>query len=369
MITDRHANNFNLMRMVAATMVLVCHSFAIVGRPEPLHEQFILTLGSIAVDIFFVTSGFLVCESLMQRGMRAFVAARVLRIYPALIVAVLLTTLVCSLFFTSLPLNEFWTHRTTWSYVIRTATLAHPTGLAWHLPETLMNVPTASPPLKGGAINGSLGSVYDEVRMYVYLALALVAVQWVHRQWFAGHSREGAFRSALTAAAVVFIAADVARSFGADWKINGLHLFAMFFAGAALRGRDLGKLIRPLPAALALAAVLLGATAGRHAFLPLYIVCLPYLVLAAAYLPGGALREYNRLGDYSYGMYIYAWPVQQWTASLWPGATPWQVTAVALPCTLVLAVLSWYLIEKRMLALKSHWQPRAAPPLMARQHG
>jgi len=62
---------------------------------------------------------------------------------------------------------------------------------------------------------------------------------------------------------------------------------------------------------------------------------------------------YNNLGDYSYGMYIFAFPVQQALATSLPGITPWQMIAIAWPATLVLAVLSWHLVENPIL-VKRH---------------
>mgnify|MGYP006914780188 FL=1 len=70
----------------------------------------------------------------------------------------------------------------------------------------------------------------------------------------------------------------------------------------------------------------------------------------------GRLREYNLLGDYSYGTYIYAFPIQQLVAH-WGVRDPFVNIAIALPITLICAVLSWKFIEKPALDLR-----RSAPP-------
>ena len=69
------------------------------------------------------------------------------------------------------------------------------------------------------------------------------------------------------------------------------------------------------------------------------------------YLPGRGLRRYNRLGDYSYGTYVYAFPVQQLVQHLWGPFGPGVVVALALPATLLLAVVSWRWVERPALAL------------------
>jgi peptidoglycan/LPS O-acetylase OafA/YrhL len=79
------------------------------------------------------------------------------------------------------------------------------------------------------------------------------------------------------------------------------------------------------------------------------------LVLALAYLPGGFIRHFNRFGDYSYGLYIYAFPVQQSIAALIPGVGVAAMIALSFVVSLLLSIMSWHLIEKRALALKGSY--------------
>ena len=101
----------------------------------------------------------------------------------------------------------------------------------------------------------------------------------------------------------------------------------------------------------ATAVALLVAVALAGAFLPAYMVVLPYLVMWLAYVPAGPVRAYNQVGDYSYGIYIYAFPVQQAVVALVPGISPAGVLAASLPIVAMLAVLSWHLIESPALGL------------------
>lgn len=70
------------------------------------------------------------------------------------------------------------------------------------------------------------------------------------------------------------------------------------------------------------------------------------------YLVKGAVRGYNSLGDYSYGIYIYAFPIQQILALFNSELSAWEMTAYSLPITTILAVTSWHLIEKPFLEFK-----------------
>ena len=87
-------------------------------------------------------------------------------------------------------------------------------------------------------------------------------------------------------------------------------------------------------------------------FIPALVYCTFYI----GHLNLGRLREYNLLGDYSYGTYIYAFPIQQLVAH-WGVRDPFVNIAIALPITLICAVLSWKFIEKPALDLR-----RSAPP-------
>lgn len=80
-----------------------------------------------------------------------------------------------------------------------------------------------------------------------------------------------------------------------------------------------------------------------------YGLALAYLALLLGHARADWLLGYNRLGDYSYGTYIYAFPAQQTVAWLLPGITVFEMIALTLPVTLALAVLSWHLIENPAL--------------------
>jgi peptidoglycan/LPS O-acetylase OafA/YrhL len=81
-------------------------------------------------------------------------------------------------------------------------------------------------------------------------------------------------------------------------------------------------------------------------------VTIGYALLFLAYVPGGFIRGYNRFGDISYGIYIYAFPVQQAVVASFPGASVMVVIVLSTLVTIPLAMLSWHLVEKRALNLK-----------------
>ena len=121
--TTSRDNNFNLIRFVAALLVLHSHSFALAlgsGDAEPLRNTIGMTWGIIAVDIFFITSGFLITSSYFARNNLLFFAwARILRIYPALIAAILFCVFIVGLWFTTHSAWEYLTSGQTLKFLLK----------------------------------------------------------------------------------------------------------------------------------------------------------------------------------------------------------------------------------------------------------
>ena len=341
-VADRD-NNFNLIRMVAAWAVLLSHSFVLAtgsDAAEPLRDSLGKPWSSMAVDVFFITSGFLVTASLHARGSALeFVWARILRIYPGLLVMVGLVVLGLGLCFTSLPAGQFLVSDQTRMFVLKNTTLI--SGVAFNLPGVFEALPYPR------AINGSLWTMPAEIRMY-----AVLFGLWVVLAMLGRHRRQ-AFSVALIVLALGCLIVHFWTHYQTHTTSSFYRWSCMFFTGAAyfaLRARIVltGRLFWPALAAIALSAL------HREVFFAVYSLLLPYLLFWLAYCPGGAVRSYNRLGDYSYGVYIYAFPVQQTTVALFPGISVVQLLIAGTLVTLLLASLSWYLIEARALRLKGN---------------
>ena len=82
---------------------------------------------------------------------------------------------------------------------------------------------------------------------------------------------------------------------------------------------------------------------------------LAYVVLVVAYHPRLAWPAFNRVGDYSYGVYVYSFPIQQTLVQRIPGIEPAPLFALAMTLTLVVAALSWHCLEQPALGLKSRF--------------
>jgi peptidoglycan/LPS O-acetylase OafA/YrhL len=348
-LTQGRNNNFNLVRIIAALAVLVTHSFALSsGNPadEPLRQTLGMTLGSIAVDVFFVTSGLLVTASLLRsESVVAFAWSRCLRIFPGLLVMLMLTVFIVGPLFTSLQPASYLLDSGTLAYLLKGATLV--TGILDRLPGVFESNPYPS------SVNGSLWTMPYEVRMYALLAVLWATVHKVLRL------RGAAFTKAIQALAFISGAGLVLGHFVSSRDPTFLRLFFMFFAGATLFvSRD--RVLLSAPLFLLAMALTMVAAVNQHSFFVVYTLLLPYLVICLAYVPSDKARQYNKVGDYSYGIYIYAFPVQQSLAALVPGISAAGMLLASLLATTGLAALSWHFIESRAMGLRAGLATRAA---------
>ena len=109
-------NNFDIIRLFAASLVIISHSFGFAGKDDILAAASGYTsLGILGVYIFFIISGHLISQSFLSRGsvMVCFIG-RLLRIYPALIAIVLFTIFVAGPICTTLSLKDYFIATETW---------------------------------------------------------------------------------------------------------------------------------------------------------------------------------------------------------------------------------------------------------------
>jgi peptidoglycan/LPS O-acetylase OafA/YrhL len=343
-LSEGRDNNFNLLRFIAATMVIWSHSFPLAlgpGDNEPLRSSLGVTFGSIAVDIFFVSSGYLIAASLVSsKNIFRFAWARFLRIYPGLIVATVVTVVFIGLFISTEDTSRYFLDRSTWKFLIKNSALL--LGIEYSLPGTFTHTPAAY------AVNGSLWTLPKELLMY-----AIFAGVWLIAGLFCelvAWNRKLVFKAlvSVTLAGELLLYFFGLKEFIEDSNTRLLTAFSFGAFISLFRDR--------LPAnsglVVLLAAAILVSSLDRTVFFFVYTLLFPYLVICCALLPVWRLKEFNRVGDYSYGLYVYAFPVQQIIMFFMKSVGPEALFGIAFVVTLILAVISWHAIEKPVLSLK-----------------
>jgi peptidoglycan/LPS O-acetylase OafA/YrhL len=327
-------NNLNLLRFTAATAVVYAHSFGVTNRTsgELFYSIFGIGLGDIGVDAFFVVSGFLVTKSFCSKDLRHFVWARIMRIYPALWVSSLLFVVVVGLFFSSLPTLEFWSRHDTLLYLVKNATMLPRVGSETQLPFAYDNIHTD--------FNTSLWTLPLELQMYILLSLLGII---------------GALRFPLISLGVACFGAIafVADLFG--WfhlvDVNRARFIFMFFCGASfylLRERVSMSGIYAVTCIIALVAAAF-ITSNHVIHRVVLAATLPFLTLWFGFVPGGPIRRFNKVGDYSYGVYILACPIQFFIAARYGVLSPRSLFFLSMMVVVPLAIISWHFLESRAL--------------------
>jgi peptidoglycan/LPS O-acetylase OafA/YrhL len=332
--TEAPQNNYLLLRFVAALLVIYGHSYAITklpGQMDLIQRGLRFTYaGGVGVDVFFVISGFLVTASyLNRRNWSEFMKARCLRIFPGLLVCLLATVFVLGPVVTSLGPVQYLTNPELYSFLLRNITLV---SLHFKLPGVFEALPQA------GAVNGSLWTLPVEFFLYILLSIFGAIGILFSRRWY------GAF-ILLCCFGAIGLCLEV--HFFAD-KSRYLRLFLLFAAGSVLRVyADHIPLSSWIFAALTLATALAYHHAGFEYTFSVWMV---YAVFWVAYVPN--LHFFNRLGDYSYGLYIYAFPIEQTLRQYIPEIQPVELFCCASLLTLGCAMLSWHFVEHPALDLK-----------------
>ena len=327
------ANNFDGLRLIGALLVLFSHQFALTGRHEPrvVGDH---SFGNLGVLIFFAVSGYLVTASWVRDPhLGRFLLRRGLRLLPGLVVAMWALAPVLAW----LRPGEF-----SWS-----GYLLHP----W---SSQRNDWFAGQPQV--ILNGSLWTIPIEIKCYLILCLA----GWVARGQLDKLVAAGGIALLLWYVVGLGGQAGFDRA-NAGGRLSFVPYFGAFFLlGAALA---LWPPLRQRAGWLVTAGVLCLAAGQHTAALVLILVPLVVMVGTASW---PVLRDAGRIGDLSYGIYLYAWPVQQLGVWALGKDRPYLLMlGVSLVGAVAMGWLSWHLVERRALALKPRRAPAAAGPAVS----
>lgn len=281
-------NAFDFIRVMAALAVLYSHSFVLYGQPEPLLAPG-KALGSVAVAVFFSLSGFLICQSWQRDpSLRRFALRRALRIFPGLLVVVLLTVLLLGPLVASIPPAQYFSDPSPWLHLVKSA------------------FAMGSPRIKGVfetnpfpyAVNGSLWTLRYEILMYMVLAgtgraTRGLPLRHVCLALFAGFALLWCMLAFHVQSRVMV--PGVWR-LGTEFHFDRIAYLGAFFFGGALANVYFERIKLSWFAAAAL--LLAVALVDKQLVMPLLWLAVPYCVLVLAFRAPPLLRMVHGY-DYS----------------------------------------------------------------------
>ncbi len=338
-MNDFRINNFDLLRMVLALIVVFAHFGVLTGLHEIRAVSHYFN-ASLAVDGFFVVSGFLVYMSLDKaKSLGDYFQKRLRRIFPAYVTVVVL----CAILFVSLS-------TLTWHEYFCVAWLKY-------LLSNLLLLNFLHPELPGvftdhriTAVNGALWTIKIEFMFYVCLPFLL----WLMRRFGALKVMLAVYALAISYSMLMqYLGRSHAFYLVLERQLPGQ--LAFFVSGmCCYHYFEYFKKYAHYLLMVAIPVLLLSY--DHDALYPLYPLSLAvnviYFAMVLVYL-----GNWGKFGDFSYGIYIWHFPLIQSFISLGVfDVSPWLGAGLTLLCLFAFAYLSWHWVEKPFLQRRSHYR-------------
>ncbi len=335
-IRDGHDNFFTPLRLLFASLVVIGHAYA-VGLRDPMSEPQLFyhyTFSYLAVNLFFIASGFLVTKSMVYRGDATdFGVARFLRIYPGLFIHMLFVMFIIGTLSTTLPLLEYFTH---------VDFLKQPFVVLSFI-SAQMWLPGAFEANAEQMASAPLWTLRYEILAYIGTAIVF-ALGFMKKKWMV-----------LAQFILPSIAWVVAQGTGLFDVLPGTFQNLLRFGIAYGLGATIYAYRERLSFhALGIPVMMLLAvlTSKFQVFEVTMNLMLGYMIMWAAYVKAPKLDFLKKLSDVSYGVYIYHWCIMQLLFLWFPNLSVAGLFLITFPITYWLATLSWHFVEKPMLSKK-----------------
>jgi peptidoglycan/LPS O-acetylase OafA/YrhL len=341
---DLHKNSFGIIRFILALAVLYHHSYPLGGfSHEPIanllgNQE---DVGSIAVLSFFIISGFLIVHSMLYtKSVWIYAWKRFLRIMPAFWVCLIVTA------FAFAPLAYWNEHATLEGFLTMKD---GPFSYIYSNFFLIINHYNIGKLLDGLTTphiwDGSLWTLILEAKGYILLGL-LGAIPFIKK-------RRSIFLGIFIILAIIFVT---------DYQVpKPDNFFLRFFLDPSvftyttyfLAGSIFYLYRKEIPSNILVLLGTIALTVIAVKFKVLHQVLLftaPYMIFwSAEKIP---FHNFTKYGDFSYGIYIYAFPIQQLISEFRFNGDLTIYLILSVSISMIFAVASWYLIEKPALGLK-----------------
>ncbi len=344
-------NNFNLLRMIGALLIMFAHAMFITIGDDINFDTYPVkyTLGITTLNLFFVLSGFLVTASwLKHHSVIIYATSRAMRILPGLTVVAFFTAFVIGPLMTNHTTEGYFAHAQSWLYWPVTSML-YPD---MKLPGVFEGLPN------DGEINAPLWTLRYEALFYSGVVVAGLLGLFQKRLF--GIMMVGSLF-------IYFVTTFLTELRGIAFVDHFMHFGYAFLIGAAVQiYRSVVPVSLALPLAGLVTSIALIYTFGYASGEWLLIPSAAMLGLWIAFVPGGVVRYYNAVGDYSYGIYIWHYPIEQIMRTKLGDVSALELYLFSLPVVISIAALSWHFVERPSLLSIKHITPRLRFPAISR---
>lgn len=333
-------NNLNIIRFIAAILVIYGHMFPIMGQYS--YTIFNQATSTIGVEIFFIISGYLITKSfLSDKSIFCYIVKRFFRIIPGLLALCVVSIFIIGPIVSDYSFNDYFTQHFAEATIYLKNVLLYP---IYSLPGVFTNN------IYPGAVNGSLWTLPVEVAMYIIVPIIIIIC-----------GRNKGYKYGLIIAFIAILGANTYKLiyhpmarlviYGSD-AMSALNLVPYFFIGAIFTFDKIKKLLN-----LQIASLLLFATAMLNLSYPkvqiITVFVLAYFIFSLAFSNNPVFKKFGLKVDLSYGMYLYGFLVQQILVK-YIGKYDLSVNIMFVLSTIIsmgFAIGSWYIVEKPMQKL------------------
>lgn len=328
---------FDTMRLALSLAIMVVHSVTLTHGIAyfDYRQWWGYPLFLAILPMFFGLSGFLVTGSAVRlRNTYKFLLNRGFRIIPALAVEVTLSAIVLGAVVTTIPLKDYFESAKFWAYFQNIIGNIH-----FELPGVFRDNPFP------GTVNGNLWTLQPEYYCYLLLGLLMMSGIFFRRKFFL--TVVGIFSIGL-------LIADIGWKVGQPfYAVSSTLLVFCFFVGSLFFLLADYIIFDWRLAALAGIGYFFLSQLGGGVVASMVLLCYLTAYLGLCKIPK---VKYLDRGDYSYGIYLYGFPIQQTLVHYFPAAYAWGTVAIiSIAATIFFAMFSWHWIEKPILALKNRF--------------
>lgn len=351
---DRKSNTFDYIRIIFAIFVILSHAYPIffgMSAHGPITQNILRTetLGGIAVIGFLLISGFMTTQSIMHsKNNKEFLFKRILRIFPPLIIMLLITIFVIGPMAYQGDKANYYNESVT-NYFTKNVNILGNTSY------TIDGVFTNNP--YPAAINGSIWVLKHEFMAYLVLIVCALC----------GLLKERKYTLGITILLVILYVFGFNAKLNVNWLANFgvfnelnefIKILTYFFIGSTIYlYKDKIKMSFKL-FVMALIILLFGISINLTKYV--LIIAMPYLLIYLGTIRISKKKDIlKKIGDFTYAMFIYAFPIQQLIVFYWKDKINiWQFMALSVGITTIISIIMTLLVDNNVKKFKKFIIPK-----------